>query len=200
MTTSFASLVADVYSLTNRPDLVNETALAVKAATLKAHHSDFYYKDLFETGIVFSTSEFQQSLPYKSLIPLWRSIKYLRKCDATVTPNVPGDFLSLLTPEDALDSYGINKEDVYYIAGLEIQIRSVDAQSNYLIGCYLHPDVTPTGYNSWIADEHEFAIVYEATAIIFKTIGFDEQVAAYRQMVADEYTLLKASNLVAAAY
>lgn len=53
MSVSFAELVADVYTLTNRPDLVGETVLAVQAATLKAHQSDDYIYDFREQSIVF---------------------------------------------------------------------------------------------------------------------------------------------------
>lgn len=48
---SLNSLVSDVYTLTNRPDLVAETALAVKKATLKMHHVDFFARDIWESGI-----------------------------------------------------------------------------------------------------------------------------------------------------
>lgn len=199
MSKSFSDVVAEVYALTNRPDLVNETALAVRAATLKAHHTDFYYKDIFETGISFTTSDYLQSLPYKDLIPLWRSPKYIRKVDASTTPPTPLGFLKLVAAEDALDSYALNKEDVYYIAGTNIQLRSRTQQQFYAVGCYVHPNVTTANYSSWVADEHLYAIVFEAVAIIFKTIGYDEQVKAYREMVAEEIALLKMSNLEAVA-
>jgi len=39
------SLMDDVYILTNRPELVAETRLAVKKATLKLHQLDFFAKD-----------------------------------------------------------------------------------------------------------------------------------------------------------
>lgn len=195
--TTFASLVTDVYTLTNRPDLVNETALAVRAATLKMHHTDFYYKDVQESGVLFPTAEYQQSLPYKTLFPLWRSIKYIRKCDPSTTPPTPGDFLDLIVPETALDSYRISKENVYYIAGLEIQIRSLTLESNYIIAYYAHPNVVASTYSSWIADENPFAIIYEAAAIVYKGIGFDEQATAFRNTVTEEVALLKGGNLTA---
>ena len=55
--TTLTDLCADVYTITNRPDLINETKLAVKAATLKMHQSDYYYRDLLEQGITFDTSD-----------------------------------------------------------------------------------------------------------------------------------------------
>lgn len=197
--TTFASLVQEVIILTKRPDLVDATNLAVQAATLKAHHSDVFFKDLFETGISFDESRILQSFQYKQLIPLYRSIKYMRKCDGSTSPPTPLDFLKYIDPTNALDSYGIQKPNVYYIAGTVIQIRSICAEQNFLFGCYVHPNITPDGYNSWIADEQKFAIIYEAVAIIFKTVGYDEQVPTYRAMVADEYAILKIGNIVAEA-
>lgn len=200
MTTTFASLVDNVITLTKRPDLADATALAVRAATLKAHHSDFFYKDLFESGIQFTTAEILQSMPIYDLIPRFRSIKYIRKVDATTIPPTPMQFLDYISPENALDSYKCQQFNVYYIAGTVIQIRCIAAEDNFLFGCYLHPTATnDANYNSWIANEHPFAIIYEAVAIIFKTVGYDEQVATYRAMVADEYAILKMGNIVANA-
>jgi hypothetical protein len=189
MTTSFASLVSDVYALTNRPDLVNETALAVKAATLKAHQADDWIKDLTEYSITFSVSDYYQSLDYKAIIPLWRKPRYIRKYDAANSS--VGRFLTYLEPEKVVDNYGADRLDVFYIAGSNIQIRSSDLLQYCLVGAYLNPDVTTSGFSSWIANDHPFAIIYEAVAIIFKTIGYDEQVPTYRQMCAEQLQLLK---------
>jgi hypothetical protein len=195
MNHSLTSLVNDVFTLTNRPDLVGETTLAVRNATLKAHKSDYYYKDLFETGITFDFAQTQQSLEYKQLIPRWRALKYIRKYSAG-----PGSFLEIITPEQVLDSYSATRENVCYVAGQEIKIRSLDACQNFLLGCYVHPDVTTDNYCSWIAEEQPAAIVYEAVATIFKTIGYDEQFVAYRDMAKTEIDSLRNSNIIAVAY
>ena len=199
MTTSLATMLASVYALTKRPDLVSETTLAIQNATLKAHRSDYYPKDLFEQGLQFDFSLTQQSLEYKTLIPRWRSLKYVRKFDYTTPPGVPTQYLELITPENVLDSFSINREDVCYLAGLELQIRCKMATQYFLLGCYLYPDVTANGYSSWIADEMPAVILYEAAAVVFKTIGYDEQASAYRQMVIDEYMELK-QNIIAEGY
>lgn len=198
--TTLASLTADVYTLTNRPDLVGVTALAIRAATLKAHGSDYYYKDLLETGIQFDNSLAQQSIEYKTLVPRWRALKYIRKYDYTTPPGTPGKFLETITPEQVLDSYSINRENVCYVAGLELNIRCSEAQQYFLLGYYVHPDVTVAGYSSWIADEAPLTIIMEAAATVFKTIGYDEQAAAYKQSVAEQYAELKLTNIVAVGY
>ena len=188
---SFSSLLTDVYTITNRPDLVAETKLAVRQATLKMHHSDHYPKDIFETGISWNPVAFTQSLQYKNLVPRWRGFKYLRK----YSDGVPGAFFELLTPEASLDRYAINKDNICYLAGDMLEIRSSTEDTYMLLGCYLHPDVTETGYTSWIADEHPFAIVSDAAASIFKMIGFDEQAAYMKQTVTEQVALLRQNQL-----
>lgn len=176
-------------SLTNRPDLVAETNLAVKAATLKAHQADDWIKDFQEFSIQFSSSEFYQTLDYKNVVPLWRKPKYIRKYDAVYS--TPADFLTYIDPEKVIDSYGVDRLDIFYVAGANIQIRSSTKLQYILLGAYLNPTVTSLGYSSWIADDHPFAIVYEAVATIFKTIGYDEQVVAYRTMVQEQFQQLR---------
>ena len=182
---TLTELQAEVYTLTNRPDLTAQTLAAVRSATLKLHQLDYFYKDLFETGIVFSTSEFFQSFEYRTLIPRWRALKYLRKFDISVTPGLAGAFFNVLVPENVLDDYFQHKEDVCYVAGSVLQIRSSTSFTNALLGCYLNPVITEAGYdagNSFIAVEHPYAIIYDAAATVFKTIGKSDESAAYRQL------------------
>jgi len=196
MNATLTSLVNDVYTLTNRPDLVGETVLAVRNATLKAHNTDYYYKDLFETGIQFDFAQAQQTFEYKDLIPRWRALKYLRK----YFNDSPADFLTIITPDQILDSYSVNRENVCYVAGTELQIRSNCDIQYLLLGCYIYPDVTVDNYDSWIADEQPAAIIYDAAATVFKTIGYDEQNAVYTNLVQAEYAQLRITNIQAVGY
>lgn len=184
---TLSEMIGDVYTITNRPDLISETALALKQATLKMHQTDHYPKDIFETGITFPTPATIQSLDYRTMIPRWRTFKYLRKYNN----GYPGEFFSLLTPEESLDRYQINRENICYVAGEQLEVRSNSADSHALLACYLHPDITDAGYSSWIAQEHPYAIIYEAASKVFKMIGQDELASSMKQEVAEQYMLLK---------
>jgi hypothetical protein len=194
---TFAELLSEVYSLTNRPDLVAETKVAVKAATLKMHQADYFWKDLFETGVQFDSEDYVQSLVYRDLFPRWRSVKYIRKSDAA---GANGDFLTLQVPDSILDRYGYQKEDIFYAAGELIQIKSSTSLKYILLGCYLNPDITEAGYTSWIALDHPYAIVYEAAVTVFKAIGYDEQATVFQKLAAEQLALLKSSNIAADGY
>lgn len=195
---TLTELQNEVYLITNRPDLAGRTQSAIRAATLKLHQTDFYYKDLFETGIAFSAAANLQQLEYRTLIPNWRTLKYIRKSDVNSTDS--GKFLEIITPELVLDSYGLNRNDVAYATGDVIQIRSSTLLQYIFLGCYVNPNITPSGYSSWIATDHPFAIIYEAAAQIFKQIGKQEEWQAYTLMARDQMQAVVVTNTQTVGY
>lgn len=195
---TLAELITEVYSLTGRPDRSADTLSAIKSATLKAHQSDYYYKDIFESGIVFDSSSFVQSLDYRTLLPRWRALKYLRKYD--IASNTPGKELDIILPDNVLDSYKTTKTDICYVAGAFVQLNSSSREDTYLLGCYLNPDITETSYTSWVALDHPYAIIFDAAATVFKAIGKDEEAAAYRILVVEQIAMLKMSNIEGVGY
>jgi len=190
---TFTELLNEVYSLTNRPDLIAETKTAVKAATLKMHQKDYFYRDLHETGLSFASPDYVQSIEYTELFPRFRSLKYLRK----YSDGAAGKEFSILTPEELIDSYGVDRVDVAYVAGASIEIKSSTQDAYMLIGMYLNPDITEAGYSSWIASAHPYAIVYEAVRVIFKSIGFDEQATQLERLVLEQVADVVRSNILA---
>jgi hypothetical protein len=195
---TLAELTQAVYDITGRSDRTAETLTGIQAATLKAHHQDYYFKDIFESGLNFGSAEFIQSLDYRALMPRWRALKYLRKYDNA--GQTPGMFLDVLIPELVLDRYKIEKTDICYVAGAYVQIKSSTQEQYYLFGCYRNPDITTGNYDSWIALDHPFAIIYDAAATVFKAIGKDEEAAAYRTLGQEQRMMVATSNIVATGY
>ena len=196
---TFDELLTEVYNLTSRPDLVAQTKAAVKAATLKAHMSDFYSKDIHETYVdLGNTDSYVHSFDYISLISNFRSIKYIRKYDTSSGEG--GTFIQVVEPEEVLDSYGTAKTDICYVAGRVIEIKSSTEISKLILGCYVLPITVEATYSSWIAELYPWVIVFEAARVVFKTIGFDEESAAYERLVAEQFILLKASALSDVGY
>lgn len=201
---TLTELQAEVYKLTNRPDLISQTLAAIRAATLKAHRIDFFYKDLFETGLTFTPGDYIQQVDYKTLYPRFRALSYLRKFDPTVlpAPGLAGKFFTVVTPTNVLDSYELTKEDVCYIAGIYLQIRSSTILTNALIGFYQDPLVGSTDgtFTSWVAVDHPWAIIFEACRAVSKMIGKDSAANGFQSQVGDEYALLKTMNILAEGY
>lgn len=192
-----------VYLLTKRPDLVEVTRLAVKNATLKLHMSDFFHKDLYETGITFDSAKYVHKLAIKELLPTFRATHYLRKVAVDYnsdTGYVGTSFLEPIHPLYSRDDYGIDKQDVYYLAGQQINIKLSTQEDKMLGAFYLFPNLSDENYESWIARETQEAIVYDAASTVFKGIGYDEQAAQFRADSQVWARLVKNSNLDSGAF
>ena len=194
---TFDELVANVITITNHPELLAETQLAVRSATLQLHRRDYFYKDLMETALVFSTTDYLQTVDYRSVFPQYRSLKYLRKFDGT--PTGVGAFLDIIQPEQVLDSYGLALVNVAYVAGTVIQIKSDSLMTYALIGVYLNPVVaTSATYNSWVANEAPYAIIYTAAASILNMfLGDSTRGGQAAQLAALEIAEFTNSNILA---
>ncbi len=196
--TAFTDRLDSIYTITNRPDLVADTKRMVKAATLKAHSSDFYPKDLFEVALAFEAPAYLQEFEYRTHVPRWRALKYLRKYD--FANDSPLEFFEIVTPEQVLDSYKVQKENVLYLAGEVIKIRSYDMFDYAILSCYVHPDVTEDTYSSWVASEYPQVIDFEAASMIFKMIGHDEMASFYTRESAILLAEMKNSNILLQGY
>lgn len=183
---NFQELVDEVISITKRPDLRSRTESAVKAATLKMHHSDFYYKDLVETAVQFNQEFYLQNFVPSEVIPRYRKAKYIRIWQGGAPDGMPGIFLENIQIENSMGQYQEVKTDVFYMAGQNLQIRTSCPLKHILFGAYVHPVVSPEAeYDSWIAREYPYAIVYEAARSIFYSIALTQQSQTYAQMTAE---------------
>lgn len=190
---NFAELVAEVLVIVKRPDLQTRIEGAVRAATLKMHQSDFFYKDLYETAVEFENEFNIQNFLPNEIYPNFRKPKYVRFWNGDASGG-PGLFLKPIQIENSMDAYGAIKDNVFYMAGQLLQIRTSPAVKRVLFGAYLHPVVTPAEkYASWIADEYPYAIIYEAARAIYRSIGFQEQASEYSQLMAEILTEIKMS-------
>lgn len=198
---TLTELISEVYSITNRPDRVAETLSSVRSATLKAHQSDYYPRDVYETGISFTSPAYLQYIEYKDIIPRWRSLKYFRKYD-TSGSGIAGTFFDIVPTELTQDSYGLNRDNICYLAGNVLQVRSSTELSNALIGCYIDPLIGSTNstFDSWIAIQHPWYIIYEAAGRVFRMVGKMDEASAQRALALEELITIKATNIQAGGY
>lgn len=195
----FDDLRQEVFNCTNRKDLYNETNTALKSATLLAHQSQYWDRDLFETGIDFGEELTLQELDYSSLIPNWRAAKYFRKHSGVVDEE-GGVLFTILTPDEMFDLNGIQKNNVCYLAGEKFKFRSYEAFRYILLGCYRNPVVVESSYDSWIGKQHPYAVVFAAARIVFKAIGLDSEAKMYDGLAQEQLSLVSISNTIAKGY
>ncbi len=176
---TLAELVLAVHDITNRPDLPTVALSGIRSATIAAHTSEDYPKDIVEKALSMPTTDFVHSLMYLERFPRFRRFAYIRN----YADGVPGDHIRSISPFATKDGYGLERTNVYYLAGDTVQLRTSQETNQFLIGAYVIPDVTEAGYDSWIAREYPFAIIHSAAAFVLRRIGFAEE-AAYQMREA----------------
>lgn len=204
---TFAQMTKEVIGLTNRPDRITDIYSMLVSTTMKMHTLEFFYKDIVEAQAIFEVNPASQTASFiqeldTSTLPRYRSIAYIRKWDPKYStyqqnPSIlppmsgfqnafgvptnpllalkdleeiePGDFLDLI--------YRTEKQDVYYVTGSTIKIKSSTALSQALIGWYAYPRtgvsdaVQFSSYDSWIAREYPWAIIYDTAGSELVNIG-----------------------------
>ena len=210
--TTLAELADSVYTITNRPDLTNETRLAIQTATLKEHAAIDYTKDLVSVSHVLDNSV--EPLNYRYLLttgvspnPTVRKIRVIREIPADSGPLLPavisatGYYGAIEFTERALnsvfDSYSLEHSNYYYFAGganlvTLVAERRVD---NVAMVYYRTVNVSLAGYSSWIADQFPYVIWSAAAAEVFQAIGRSTEAKSYRLMAFDHRNDVIRSNV-----
>lgn len=197
-----AQLISDVSIATARPDLVatGDIQLAIRRATLKLHSMAFWPRDLAEGVVTFQDASLvNQSINIANNLPRFRAIKYIREMypnaratDRTVSRE---RFYEKLEPDFILDEYGINRDNVWYLGGSNINLRSRSISNTggtltsvpaVTVGWYQYPLVADAlTFSSWIAEAYSFAIVDEAARMIFTNTGFMDVARTYEGIMAE---------------
>lgn len=186
MNVPFGKLYEDVVTLTNRPEMVGETKLAIRNATQYFHMIDFWQRDCIEELKQFSVPNFAFQLDIPTEFARYRKIRYIKKYDLTSLVPKEGEFhkISEASPDSLFDRYNSIRSNVFYLAGTNLNIRLNTQESGLLISWYTYPEVEPESYQSWIADMLSSVIVNRAVAEIQNSIGMVEE--ANRRMKHSE--------------
>ena len=213
---NFSALVAQVYTITGRSDLTEETKTAVRASILKMHGLDFFYRDLWITKVQFPSAEYIQKFD-TSQLPRYRNTGVIRKWDNTYnvqelnplySPRLDASGLTIfksIEPSNIFDEQYTTtlKKDVYYAAGSAIYMRSLIAFDVILLGYYSFPDVTEDEFETWLMQNHPYAVIFDAASTIFQTIGQQDVSRKYDDpnggLIAQQINQIRMANTVAYA-
>lgn len=163
----WTDLVAEIISLTNRPDLTAETDLALRQAVRAAHKSGKYWRDLALVSVTGLSEDTLQDIPLSNF-PQFRQAIYVK--------SGTGDkFYKAIAIDDLLDDYNVFKLNVYYGFGTSIKLRSSAPETSYDVAYYKYPIVSPTSsFDSWIADQHRDLLVALAASNVCGMVGEQE--------------------------
>lgn len=186
--TTFAELEALVVAQTKRPDLTAVTQAAIRTATLRAHHVDFFPRDLAEGALTYapsSTATFYQFTNLSSLLTRPRSVKFVQGIDNVTS--VPVETFEYREIDDLYDRDGNRRPSVYTLVGDTLRIYPVLATGSATAFYYKNPNVSALEYSSWIADMYPDELAQWAAAVVFARTGFTEMAAQFQQLYINPF-------------
>lgn len=181
--TTYADLITDIRAGVKRGDIDDKIARALRLITIRAHNTDYYWRDLAEANMLF-VADTNVMLDTSAQLTRFRQVNYLRYYDPD--SDMVGPFLDAIAPQNLLDEYSYYKVDCFYMAGVNLTIRFQYATSGARIGYFQNPDVEPATYNSWIKDTMPDLLVEGSIAYIYNTTGKQEEARALNRMIGFE--------------
>lgn len=170
------SLVADVITLTNRPELTAETSLGVRNGLIRAHLCDQFPRDM-QTSVLtnagVSTTLFTID---SSALTRFRTISAARllDVDGNVIYNPEIEVVELGNIYDP-DYPGVRKQNICYQAGTNLNIYVPCGTYGCSLDWFQSPAVTRDTITSWIAQMFPDVIIWEAAAFVWNRTGNTEK-------------------------
>lgn len=196
--TTFAEMESLVTAQTRRPDVSAITKAAIKSATLRAHHVDFFPRDLTTYNLTYtplSTAVLYDFPNIQNTLTRLRSLKFVQSIDAV--NSTPTEILAYRDADDIYDSDGNRRLSIYTLIGATLRIYPQSATGVATAYYFQNPNTTELNYSSWIADTYPDELAMWAAGIVFARTGFleaakefqDMHVKAFREMLVDSHLL-----------
>jgi hypothetical protein len=195
---TFAEMITAVTDITKRPELVPLTKLAIRQATLRAHHVDFFPRDRDSAVFSYSLSSSAVFVDIPNIYttaPQLRAPEFLQSEDASTqdaTENL--EFYSSF--KDFWDESGVRRQSVFTLNGETLRCSFASSTGRARLWYYKNPIVTEAAYSSWIANSHQDEVAQWAAGIIWARTGFQEQAAQVQAAIESFKSDLQSSYLM----
>lgn len=196
---TFAEIETLVVDITRRPEIPQITKLAVRDATLRAHHTNFFPADLRTNTVTYTVPGGQVmtvDIPDVSTqLIRQRGIRTIQGVD-TVTL-APVERFSYREYDKLYNDCGQLDYSVYTLIGDTLRIVPSQPTGQLAVYYYQNPVLTEGQYKSWIADLYPDQVAQWAAGIVSARTGFtDIANGIYEEHVKPFKELLVASHFL----
>lgn len=178
--TTFADLRTLTIELTKRPELVALTESAIRTATLRAHHTDFFRKDLAQGVLNYTVVADAYFYNFPNLTDLLPRLRTMKNVYGVTAQGHQIEQLEYRESDDLYDSDGNYRRYVYTLIGDTLRIYPDIPTGIIHVYHFTNPDVSTGGYASWIANVYPDDLAGWAAAIVMARTGFLELAKHYQ--------------------
>lgn len=195
--TTFAELQALVEEQTRRPEIPSVTKAAIRTAILRAHHTDFFPKDVAIGTLTYvpDSATFRDFANISSTFLRLRSLKTVQGLDSVTM--APVESFEWREVDDIYDADGTRRPSVYNMIGDTLRVYP-QLQTGLLQAFYYqNPNTSEASLTSWVADMYPDELAAWAAAIVFARTGFAEMaqdfqrnhIIPFKEMLIDSHLL-----------
>ena len=181
--TTFAELESLVIEQTRRPEISSVTKAAIRTATLRAHHTDFFPRDLASGPLTYTLSSIAQFYDFPNIsqtLLRMRSLKLIHGIDAVTS--APVEQLEFREADDLFDQDGNRRPHIYTLVGDTLRIYFSAPTGAATAFFYQNPQTSEAQYSSWIADTYPDELAAWAAGIVFARTGFTEMAQQFQEL------------------
>lgn len=169
-------LVQKVFGITGSTNMLAETVDAVERATRDAHISNKWLRDVGYITVMFGAEDGCPSKERQIMLPntFSKITEILIKLPREQKPR----------PVKLAKSYtahlGNFENTKAVLLGNVLHVVASDVFNDIIIGGLTRPDVSDSGYNSWIASDYPNVIIYNAAAQVLSDLGDSSSVTNFQ--------------------
>lgn len=181
--TTFAELESLVVEQTRRPEISSVTKAAIRTATLRAHHTDFFPRDLAQGPLLYTLSSIAQFYDFPNIsqtLLRMRSLKLIHGIDAVTS--APVEQLEFREADDLFDVDGNRRQHIYTLVGDTLRVYFSAPTGAATAFFYQNPQTSEAQYSSWIADTYPDELAAWAAGIVFARTGFTEMAQQFQEL------------------
>lgn len=195
--TTFAEMLTATYEVTRRPELADLTTSAIRTATLRAHHIDFFPRDLNVAVLPYSVVPTQMFYDFPNISASLPRFRNFQGVFGLTLDGFQVEQLEYRDLDDRFDNDGQPRRYIYCLIGNTLRCWFDMPTGQVELYYFQNPDVSSVGYSSWIADMYKEQLAQWAAAIVLMRTGFREIAAGLQESEVSPFKeQLLASHLI----
>lgn len=179
--TTFNELYDLTVELTKRPELVAQTQSAIRTATLRAHHIDFFRRDLQMAQLPYAVQPESYYYDFPTISATLQRLRTIKNVYSVTVQGNQTEQLEYRESDDLFDRDGNPRRYMYTLIGDTLRCYFDLPTSLMQVYYFQNPNVTAGSYSSWIADTYPDDLAGWAAATVMARTGFLEMAARYQE-------------------
>ena len=172
--TSFVEMTSLVTEQTRRPEVPAITEAAIRTATLRAHHVDFFRRDLTTHVALYAVSPTAMFYDFPSISTTLPRLRSIKSVDGITMEGYKIEQLEYRDTDDLYDNDGAPRRYVYTLQGDTLRCYFDMPTGRTDINYFQNPNVAAGFYSSWIADTYPDQLAQWAAGIVMNRLGFQD--------------------------